>query len=100
MRKGMQDDLIDEAFEKLELAREAEAPLGRTALELHQEVYRNRRLPLPLRLRAAREALPYEEPRLAVVAKIADDGSFAERHDRALARSHPKTIDHRREDPE
>jgi hypothetical protein len=74
-----------------------EAPLGRTALE----VYRNRRLPLPVRLRAARDALPYEEPRLAVVAKISDDGSFAERLDRALYRSSAaKVIDLRREDPD
>jgi hypothetical protein len=46
-------------------------------------------------MRAAKEALPYEYPRLAVIGHIGDDGSFAERLERALARSGVKVIEHR-----
>ena len=59
-----------------------------TSLEFLRAVYQNNDLPLSVRMRAAKEALPYEYPRLAVVAQVADDGTFAERLERALARSH------------
>jgi hypothetical protein len=43
-------------------------PLDITALELLQAVYRDPNLPLSVRLRVAREAIPYEQPRLSMVA--------------------------------
>jgi hypothetical protein len=38
--------------------------------------------------------LPYEYPRLAVIGHVGDDGSFAERLERALTRSGVRLIEH------
>jgi hypothetical protein len=64
-----------------------------TSLEFLRAVYQNNDLRLSVRMRAAKEMLPYEYPRLAVVAQVGDDSSFAERLERALARSAPKVIE-------
>jgi hypothetical protein len=69
---------------------------AKDALGFLRAVYLNRTLPLPLRMRAAETALPFEKPKLAVTA-IVDGGDFADRLDRALLRSaepQPKVIEH------
>jgi len=98
--------VIDEALERerkrqlqeLELAPDA------TSLDLLQLVYRNPKLPLPTRMRAAGIALPFEHPKLAVSATINGD-DFATDLERALRRSReamtiehqPKLIEHQSE---
>jgi hypothetical protein len=68
-------------------------PPDATSLTLLRAVYRSAALPLPTRMRAAAMAIAYEHPKLAVTAILSDD-SFAERLDRALARSAgPKVIE-------
>jgi hypothetical protein len=51
-----------------------------------QGVYQSRFASDPHRVRAARECLPFERPKLAVIGYV-DGGSFADRLDRAVERS-------------
>jgi hypothetical protein len=67
---------------------EEREPTGETALELLQAVYRDQQQPLPVRIRCATEALPYENPKLSAVAVgYMSADSFAARLDRAIMRS-------------
>jgi hypothetical protein len=59
-----------------------------TAHQLLQDIYRNEQVPLPVRMRAAIESLPYETPKLMAVANVTE-GSFAKMLDRAIERSRP-----------
>jgi hypothetical protein len=73
--------LIDEMSEE-------ETPVADTALDLLQAVYRSLQQPLSVRMRAAAMALPFESPKLAVIATNTMSGErFAELLDRAIARS-------------
>jgi len=78
---------LDAILNKIEAEAIAEAPDGETALRLLQAVYRNKRAPLSIRMRAAALALPYESPKLAVTALLHDEHSFGAALDRAIERS-------------
>jgi hypothetical protein len=70
------------------VSEELELASGETALALLQSVYRNPQVPLPVRIRCASEALPYEAPRLSAMAVTSmTTNDFAAALDRAIARS-------------
>jgi hypothetical protein len=59
-----------------------------TALRLLQEIYRDAMVPLPTRMRAAIESLPYENPRMSAVAVgYLNSEDFYSRLDRAIERN-------------
>ena len=58
-----------------------------TSLELLQAVYCNDAVPLPVRMRAAIAALPFETPKLAVTAIGPLSEGFAMQLEKAIARS-------------
>ena len=59
-----------------------------TSLEFLQAVYLNECLPLPVRLRAAIECLPFETPKLSAVGVgYLQNDTFAQRLDRAIEAS-------------
>jgi hypothetical protein len=64
-----------------------EAPVGETALGLLQAVYRDKRVPLPTRMRAATIAVAYETPKLCATAIMRDENAFAGALERAIQRS-------------
>jgi hypothetical protein len=67
---------------------ERDAPDGETALALLQNVYRNKLIPLSIRMRAANIAIQYEVPKLGVIAySNIDPAEFAKALDRAIHRS-------------
>jgi hypothetical protein len=78
---------LDAILNQIEAEAAVEAPDGETALRLLQAVYRNKRAPLSIRMRAAALAIPYESPKLAVTALLHDEVSFAAALDRAIQRS-------------
>ena len=73
-----------------------EAPSADTALELLQAVYRCPKLPLPVRMRAAAIAIPFETPKLAVTTNLSNE-NFAAMLDKAIARSRVPQIELRAE---
>jgi hypothetical protein len=65
-----------------------DGPEGKSSLELLQTIYRDRTLPLNVRVRCAIEALAFENPKLSATAVTRMDGkSFAEQLERAIERS-------------
>ena len=78
---------LDAILDKISVEAAELAPDGETALGLLQEVYRNKRVPLSTRMRAATIAIQYETPKLAVTGYVNDTASFAQALDRAIQRS-------------
>jgi hypothetical protein len=58
-----------------------------SALEYLQDIYKGRRQPDHVRMRAAAIALPFESPKLAVTGYVSDDSAFAIALEKAITRS-------------
>jgi hypothetical protein len=66
---------------------------GEASLHFLQRVYRSVRQPMSRRLRAAIEALPFEQPKLSAIAiGSMNDNNFAMRLDRAIERSGSRVL--------
>jgi hypothetical protein len=66
---------------------ESQVSLANSSLEFLRAVYSDPGQPINRRLRAAIAALPFEHPKLAVVASFRADEGFAARLEAAIARS-------------
>jgi hypothetical protein len=64
-------------------AKEIELPSQASSLDFLRALYRNPRLPLSVRMKAAIAALPFETPKLAVTANLNVAG-FADRMERMM----------------
>jgi hypothetical protein len=84
-------DTVHAALAKIE-ERTWEPGPATSSLELLQQIYRNPLAPLSLRIRCAKEALPFEHPKLAVTAHIDPGDDWAARLDRAIARSNSARV--------
>ena len=62
------------------------------ALSLLQAVYRDQELPLPVRMRAAALALPFESPKLSAIANLSPE-DFSDRLEKAITRSGVRLIE-------
>src|SRR5436190_633436 len=83
-------DSVSEVLDRIEAQQQQELQVieGRNALEFLQAIYRDTRVPLPTRMKAAVECLPFEHPRLSAMAVTSMSGKdFALALDRAVARS-------------
>jgi hypothetical protein len=80
-------ETIHNVLDRIEAEAVTEVAPEATSLDLLQAVYRNPNVPLSVRMRAAGMAIPYELPKLSVVASINDPAGFAERLERAIERS-------------
>jgi hypothetical protein len=80
-------ETIHNVLDRIEAEAVTEVAPEATSLDLLQAVYRNPDVPLSVRMRAASIAIAYETPKLSVVASVSDPAAFAERLERAIARS-------------
>jgi hypothetical protein len=81
-------------FPKMEYELIVPPPLrlnGNTALGLLQTVYRDQDLPLPVRMRAAAIALPFEAPKLTAIANVSPQ-EFSIALEKAINRSGVRLI--------
>ena len=90
MTKLTPAELIESTSKRLDVPEliPDEGPEGETSLQLLQNVYRNRKQPLNVRVRCAVEALAHEYPRVSAVAVSHMNGhDFASALERAIERS-------------
>lgn len=71
----------------IEELEEAAIPATGSPLEFLRAIYSDINQPLHRRMRAAIAALPFEHPKLAVVASVGPNAEFAARLEAAIARS-------------
>ena len=80
-------DTVDAALGRFDDEEIIDLAPGETSLSFLQKIYRSPAQPMSRRLRAAMAALPFESPKLAVPALIANGEDFAAMLDRAIERS-------------
>jgi len=81
----MTNPTIATVFDRIEAQQALQLRPDATSLELLQAVYRNPSMALPVRIRWAMAALPFEHPKLQVVSQVTEN-SFAEILERRIRR--------------
>jgi hypothetical protein len=94
---------VFEVFDQIEAQQRqlaANEPAPANALDFLQSIYRNPLQPLPVRIRCAVEALPFESAKLTATALLTSD-DFATLLDKAIERSNgARVINHRPQETE
>ena len=85
MPTGMELMLVQIEEREPELSRQS-------ALEYLQSIYRNPLMPVPMRMRAAALAVPFESPKLSAIANLSPE-DFSDRLERAITRSGVRLIE-------
>jgi hypothetical protein len=80
------DSLLDRIEEKQKVEGQIQLSTNGTSLDFLQAIYRDPNQPVQRRMRAASAALPFEHPKLAVIARVREE-DLAERLMRALQAS-------------
>jgi hypothetical protein len=91
---GVQEEKMPTGMElMLVQIEEREPPQERqSALEYLQSIYRNPLVPVPMRMRAAALAVPFESPKLTAIANLSPE-DFSKRLERAITRSGVRLIE-------
>jgi hypothetical protein len=77
------DSLLDRIEEKEKMEGQIQLSTNATSLDFLQAIYRDPTQPVQRRMRAASAALPFEHPKLAVIARVREE-DLAEKLMRAL----------------
>ena len=85
MPTGMELMLVQIEEREPELSRQS-------ALEYLQSIYRNPLMPVPMRMRAAALAVPFESPKLSAIANLSPE-DFSDRLECAITRSGVRLIE-------
>jgi hypothetical protein len=96
-------DTVEAELAKIERAAEEAQAIDHAgdALTFLRSVYQNPSIALPVRMRAAIEALPFERPSLKATAALVMGGDFADRLEKAIERSRTvRVIGHSPHKPE
>src|SRR5262245_33450968 len=90
--------VLDRIEERQKVEGQIQLSTDATSLDFLQAIYRDPNQPMQRRMRAAQAAIPFEHPKLAVVAQIGGSEDLAERMMRAIAESQ-KVLEARRLEP-
>jgi hypothetical protein len=87
MKPPLAGETIYQVLDRIETEPELDVGADGSSLDLLQAVYRDSQQPISRRMRAAIAALPFEHPKLSVVAALGPNDGFAAKLEDAIKRT-------------